>query len=54
MGKDFRGGRGDNRVESKRFSKPKIIVEPHRLPGVYISKNTKEETLITKNLALGE
>ena len=47
-----RGGRGG--IGSKKFSKPKITVEPHRLSGVYILKNAKEETLVTKNLAPGE
>ena len=44
-------GHGRGGVGSKRFSKP---VEPHRLSGLYILKNTKEESLITKNIASGK
>ena len=53
------GGRGGNRgrgrggIGSKKFAKPKTIIQPHRFEGVYILKSG-EEVLATKNLAPGE
>ena len=53
------GGRGGNRgrgrggIGSKKFSKPKTEIQPHRFEGVYILKSG-EEVLATKNLAPGE
>ena len=53
------GGRGGNRgrgrggIGSKKFSKPKTTVLPHRFEGVYIIK-TSEEVLATKNMVPGE
>ena len=56
-GRGGRGGRGNNRgrggIGSKKFSKPKTTVLPHRFEGVYIIK-TSEEVLATKNMVPGE
>ena len=56
-GRGGRGGRGNNRgrggLGSKKFSKPKTTVLPHRFEGVYIIK-TSEEVLATKNMVPGE
>ena len=45
-GRGGRGGRGNNRgrggIGSKKFSKPKTTVQPHRFEGVYIIKKTEE------------
>lgn len=55
-----RGGRGGNKgrggVGSKRGGppKPKVIITPHRLGGIYVAKTGKEESLVTKNMVPGE
>lgn len=64
MGDKFRGGSGkfkkgnnNNQVhkgnKDKGFKKGKVIVVPHRFPGVYLLKG-KSDILVTKNLVPGE
>ena len=48
-----KGPRGRGGIGSKKFSKPKTTVLPHRFEGVYIIK-TSEEVLATKNMVPGE
>ena len=45
-----RGGGGGGRGPPRG---PKVFVQPHRLPGVYIARGPKE-ALVTKNLVPGE
>ncbi|EMR08193.1 rRNA 2'-O-methyltransferase fibrillarin [Pneumocystis murina B123] len=56
--------RGDSRgmksrgapIRNKRFNRPratKVIIEPHRHPGVFVARG-KEDFLVTKNLVPGE
>ena len=69
MGKDFqgrggnrggRGGRGGGGGRGGRgrggvgFSKPKTLIEPHRLEGIYLATTGKEQVLVTKNFNPGE
>ncbi|GAA6010521.1 hypothetical protein JCM11491_006978 [Sporobolomyces phaffii] len=53
-----RGGRGGARggkggVGAKGKGAPKVILEPHRHPGVFVAKG-KEHLLVTRNLVPGE
>ena len=43
-----RGGRGGGRGGPPRGA-PKVFVQPHRLPGVYIARGP-QDALVTKNL----
>lgn len=58
-----RGGRGAPRGrggDRGRGGKPgirggaKVIIEPHRHPGVFVARGGKEDLLVTKNLTPGE
>ncbi|KDE03724.1 rRNA 2'-O-methyltransferase fibrillarin [Microbotryum lychnidis-dioicae p1A1 Lamole] len=50
-----RGGRGGGRggLGAKKGGAPKVILEPHRHPGVFVAKG-KEHLLVTRNLVPGE
>lgn len=52
-----RGGRGGDRGRGGRGGPkrggPKVFVQPHRLPGVYIARGP-QDALVTKNLVPGE
>ncbi|GAA5932023.1 rRNA methyltransferase NOP1 [Sporobolomyces koalae] len=57
-GPPSRGGRGGARggkggVGAKGKGAPKVILEPHRHPGVFVAKG-KEHLLVTRNLVPGE
>ncbi|EUD73670.1 hypothetical protein YYG_00758 [Plasmodium vinckei petteri] len=47
------GGRGGGGNKDKGFKKGKVIVVPHRFPGVYLLKG-KSDILVTRNLVPGE
>ena len=47
-----RGGRGGGRGGGGRGG-PKVYVQPHRLPGVFIARGP-QDALVTKNLVPGE
>ena len=32
----------------------KVIIEPHRHPGIFVARGAKEDLLVTKNLTPGE
>ncbi|OAP56110.1 rRNA 2'-O-methyltransferase fibrillarin [Fonsecaea erecta] len=51
-----RGGRGGGRGGAKPGIKggAKVIIEPHRHPGVFVARGGKEDLLVTKNLTPGE
>jgi len=55
-----RGGRGAPRGGGRGGGKPgikggaKVIIEPHRHPGVFVARGGKEDLLVTKNLTPGE
>ncbi|KAK4052936.1 Small subunit processome complex component [Microbotryomycetes sp. JL221] len=50
-----RGGRGGARggLGAKKGGAPKVILEPHRHPGVFVAKG-KEHLLVTRNLVPGD
>ncbi|KAL6252694.1 Small subunit processome complex component [Rhinocladiella similis] len=50
------GGRGGGRGGAKPGIRggAKVIIEPHRHPGVFVARGGKEDLLVTKNLTPGE
>ncbi|KAH8174301.1 fibrillarin domain-containing protein [Sarocladium implicatum] len=55
-GRGGRGGRGGGRggIDKGQRGGSKVIVEPHRHPGVFVVRGGKEDGLATKNLTPGE
>ena len=47
-----RGGRG-GKFAGKGRGAPKVFVQPHRLPGVFVARG-QQDSLVTKNLVPGE
>lgn len=55
--------RGDNRGRppkpgfkgGNKFGRgaPKVFVQPHRLPGVFVARGGKDDSLVTKNMVPG-
>jgi rRNA 2'-O-methyltransferase fibrillarin len=63
MGKEFqrggkpkfgRGGYDRGRPGVGARAKSKVIIEPHRFPGIYVAKTIKDQSLVTLNMAPGE
>ncbi|KAL7674201.1 hypothetical protein ACOME3_000480 [Neoechinorhynchus agilis] len=48
-----RGGRGGGGGFGAKRSSNKVVVEPHRHPGIFVGSTGKEDLLLTKNLAPG-
>ncbi|KAL1963565.1 hypothetical protein VTN77DRAFT_8010 [Rasamsonia byssochlamydoides] len=49
------GGRGGKKGGKKGIKGgQKVIIEPHRHPGVFVARGGKEDLLVTKNLTPGE
>jgi len=55
-GSSFRGRGGPSRGGSRggAAAKPKMIIENHRLPGVFVAKGGKDDALVTRNLDVGK
>merc|ERR1719272_897987 len=53
-GKGGKGGKGkDGKGKGKGKGKAKTVIEPHRFPGVFVSKG-RDDSLVTRNLVPGE
>lgn len=53
-GGDRGGGRGRGGARGPPRGGPRVFVQPHRIPGVYIAKGGPQDTLVTKNFVPGE
>lgn len=49
-----RGGRGGGARKPGVKGGAKVVIEPHRHPGVFVARGAKEDLLVTKNLTPGE
>jgi len=45
-----RGGRGGGAAKGA----PKVLIENHRLPGVFVAKGGKDDALVTRNMDIGK
>jgi len=52
-GKSKKGDKGKGKGKDKGKGKSKVVIEPHRLEGVFVSKG-KDDSLVTRNMAPGE
>lgn len=52
-GGDRGGGRGRGGRGGPPRGGPKVFIQPHRLPGVYIARGP-QDTMVTKNIVPGE
>lgn len=52
-GGDRGGGRGRGSRGGPPRGGPKVFIQPHRLPGVYIARGP-QDTMVTKNIVPGE
>lgn len=53
-GGDRGGGRGRGGARGPPRGGPRVFVQPHRIPGVFIAKGGPQDTLVTKNFVPGE
>lgn len=52
-GKGKKGGKGKGKGGGKKGGGSKVVIEPHRCEGVFVSKG-KDDSLVTRNLVPGE
>lgn len=49
-----RGGSRGGRGGGKPAGGPKVLIENHRLPGVFVAKGGKDDALVTRNMDIGK
>lgn len=49
-----RGGSRGGRGGGKPVGGPKVLIENHRLPGVFVAKGGKDDALVTRNMDIGK
>merc|ERR1712166_1470150 len=52
-GKDKGKGKGKDKGKGKGKGPAKVVIDPHRFEGVFVSKG-KDDSLVTRNVAPGE